>query len=118
MKKFTVKKKHEGHLSHEIIAGAAAFEAFRAYEKKREKEGHHSNHALAKEMLAAIVAAEADKLIETKGLDYLDREKAKKDAKHAAEKLYSGNLSINQPVIVISNHVTRFIYFLLNLQIN
>ncbi|RIA86286.1 hypothetical protein C1645_856478 [Glomus cerebriforme] len=81
-------KKHEGSLSHELIAGAAAFEAYKAYEKKREQEGHH-DHALAKEILAGLAAAETDKLIETKGLDYIDKEKAKRDAKHAAEKLYS-----------------------------
>ncbi|RIA89581.1 putative phosphoglycerate mutase family protein, partial [Glomus cerebriforme] len=93
-------KKHESSLSHELIAGAAAFEAYKAYEKKREEEGHHDDHALAKEILAGLAAAEADKLFETKGLDFLDREKAKRDAKHAAEKLYSGNLSVKKKIIL------------------
>lgn len=30
---------HEGKLSHELIAGAASFEAFKAYEDKKEREG-------------------------------------------------------------------------------
>ena len=42
-------------------------------------------------MLVGIAAAEADKLAETKGLDYIERQKTKENAKHAAEKLYTGN---------------------------
>uniref|UniRef100_A0A1D1YT27 3-hydroxy-3-methylglutaryl-coenzyme A reductase n=1 Tax=Anthurium amnicola TaxID=1678845 RepID=A0A1D1YT27_9ARAE len=82
-------KEHKGHLSHEVIAGAAAFEAVKAYENKRKEEGHPTKHALAKEIFAGLAAAEIDKLVETKGLDYLDKEKAKKHAKEAAEKLYT-----------------------------
>jgi hypothetical protein len=33
-----------------------------------------------KELLAGFAAAEVDKLVETKGLDYIDREKAKRHA--------------------------------------
>ena len=40
-----------------------------------------------KEMLAGFAAAEVDKLFETKGLDYLDREKAKQMAVHQSHKL-------------------------------
>ena len=39
------------------------------------------------EILAAIAAAEVDKLAETKGLDWLDREKAKHMARHQADEL-------------------------------
>ena len=39
-------------------------------------------------MLAGIAGAEVDKLFETKGLDTLDREKAKHQAKRQAEHLY------------------------------
>ncbi|CAG8694350.1 1184_t:CDS:2, partial [Acaulospora morrowiae] len=81
---------HKGHLSHEVVAGAVGFEAFKAYEKKREKEGHHDKHALAKEVLAGLVAAEAEKLFETKGLKHIDAAKAKLDAKRHAEKMYEG----------------------------
>ncbi|KAG9293224.1 hypothetical protein G9A89_010595 [Geosiphon pyriformis] len=79
-------KGHESHVSHQLVAGAAAFEAFKLYEKKRNPSDPHST---AKAALAAIVAAEADKLIETKGLDFVDKQKAKRNANKAAEKLYA-----------------------------
>ena len=81
----------------------------RAYEKRQEKNGLLSlasngrwwnmslmiritgqpvKHGMAKEMLAGIAMAEVDKLFETKGLDYLDKEKAKREAKKQAEQLY------------------------------
>ncbi|CAO1621051.1 unnamed protein product [Jaminaea pallidilutea] len=81
-------QKHESHLSHELIGGAAGFEAMRAYEQHQAREGKPANHALAKEILAGFAAAEVDKLFETKGLDYLDREKAKRHAKQEAEQAY------------------------------
>jgi hypothetical protein len=49
--------------------------------------------------LAALAAAEAEKLFETKGLTYLDKVKAKKDAENAAKKLYSGNLSVKKKIV-------------------
>lgn len=39
-------------------------------------------------MIAGIAGAEVDKLFETKGLDYLDKEKAQHHAKKQAEHLY------------------------------
>ena len=50
--------------------------------------GKAVNHGFAKELLAGFAAAEVDKLIETKGLDYIDSEKAKHQAKKQAEHLY------------------------------
>lgn len=41
----------------------------------------------ARELLAAFAAAEADKLIETKGLDFMDREEAKRQARQHAEQV-------------------------------
>ncbi|CAG8702057.1 12295_t:CDS:2, partial [Cetraspora pellucida] len=82
-------KKHKGHLTHEIIVGAAAFEAMRHFEKKyEEKTGQKDKFAFAKEALVALAAAEVEKLIETKGLDSFDKMKAKRHAQEAAEKLY------------------------------
>jgi len=53
---------------------------------------HHTgepvSHGFAKEMLAGFAGAEVDKLFETKGLDYMDREKAKREAEHRAKQLY------------------------------
>lgn len=39
-------------------------------------------------MLAAAAGFEVDKLVETKGLDMIDREKAKHHAKQQAERMY------------------------------
>lgn len=36
-------QQHEGKLSHELIAGAASFEAFKAFEDHRRKEGTFSS---------------------------------------------------------------------------
>ena len=46
------------------------------------------SHAFAKELLAGFAGAEVDKLAETKGEDFFDREKAKHHAKKRAEDLY------------------------------
>ncbi|KAG0362401.1 hypothetical protein BGZ54_008633 [Gamsiella multidivaricata] len=75
---------HSSSWSHELIAGAAAFEAMKSYEDKQPGE----KHKLTKEIFAAMAAAETDKLFETKGLDFLDREKAKHQAKKNAERIY------------------------------
>ncbi|KAI0157594.1 hypothetical protein GGR57DRAFT_510616 [Xylariaceae sp. FL1272] len=79
---------HESKLSHELIGGAAGFEAMHLFEKRQEAEGKTVSHGFAKELLAGIAAAEVDKLVETKGLDAIDREKAKHHAKKQAEELY------------------------------
>lgn len=102
---------HKAELSHELIAGAAAFEAAKAWEKHQEengtvalssftfpvsirltalKSGKPENHALAKELLAGFAGAAVDRLVETKGLDYLDREKAKHHAKERLEEQLAG----------------------------
>jgi len=62
-------------LSHEVVAGGAAFAAFKAFEDHQRKEGKTVNHAFAKELLVGFAGAEIDKLAETKGADYWDRER-------------------------------------------
>jgi len=54
--------------------------ALKAYEDHVRSSGEQVSHPMMKEMLAGFAAAEVDKLFETKGLDYLDREKAKRMA--------------------------------------
>lgn len=66
---------HKSKLSHELIAGAAAFEAARAYEQHCAKNGQPPNHQMAKEIIAGLAGAEIDKLFESKGLNAFDREK-------------------------------------------
>lgn len=58
------------------------------WEKEQRKEGKEVKHGFAKEALAALAAAEVDKVAETKGLDFIDRERAKHHAKKQAEELY------------------------------
>ncbi len=70
--------------------------AMHEFEKKQREDGKTVSHGFAKEALAAIAGAEVDKLVETKGLDFIDREKAKHHAKQNAEKLYDDQYG-NQP---------------------
>jgi hypothetical protein len=79
---------HKGKFSHELIAGAASFEAARIFEKDQRKEGKPVSHGFAKEMLAGIAGGEVDKLFETKGLDYLDRDRARAEATSRVQQGY------------------------------
>ncbi|KAF9485320.1 CipC-like protein [Pholiota conissans] len=81
---------HKAELSHELIAAAASYEAAKAYEKHVEENGKPDSHAKAKEILAGLSGAFIDRIVETKGLDFVDREKAKH---HAKEQLYDASAS-------------------------
>lgn len=81
-------EEHRSKFSHELIGGAAAFEAMHIWENERRREGKPVSHAFAREALAALAGAEADKLFETRGLDFIDREEAKHHARRQAEDLY------------------------------
>ncbi|KAE9410554.1 hypothetical protein BT96DRAFT_805661 [Gymnopus androsaceus JB14] len=76
---------HKAELSHELLAGAASYEAAKAYEKHCAENGKPDSHAEAKEMIAALTGGFIDRMVETKGLDYVDKEKAKHQAKQQAE---------------------------------
>ncbi|KAJ5646483.1 hypothetical protein N7490_002855 [Penicillium lividum] len=71
---------HEAKVSHELLAGAASFFAARKYEEHVAENGQPPNHAMAKELLAGFAGAFIDREVETKGLDFIDREKAKRHA--------------------------------------
>ncbi|THH15501.1 hypothetical protein EW146_g4983 [Bondarzewia mesenterica] len=71
---------HKAELSHELIAGAASYEAAKAWEKHCESSGKPASHAQAKELLAGFAGAFVDRIVETKGLDFVDKEKAKREA--------------------------------------
>ncbi|KAH6896047.1 hypothetical protein B0T10DRAFT_479357 [Thelonectria olida] len=86
-------RRHEGHLSHEVLAGGAAFEAMKLWEDRQRDSGEPVKHSFAKEIIAGLAGAEVDKLVETKGLDYVDREKAKRHARQQAEHLYDQQYS-------------------------
>ncbi|KAJ5103207.1 hypothetical protein N7532_003736 [Penicillium argentinense] len=78
-------EEHQAKFSHELIGGAAAYEAMKAYEDHEAREGKVDDHAKAKEIVAGLAGAFIDREFETKGLDFIDREKAKR---HAEERCY------------------------------
>ncbi|KAG2367857.1 cytochrome P450 [Suillus spraguei] len=71
---------HTAKLSHELVAAAVSYEAAKAYEKHVQKNGKPANHAKAVELLAALTGGFVDRIAETKGMDAIDKAKAK----HAA----------------------------------
>jgi hypothetical protein len=62
-----IQEEHQSKFSHELIAGAAGFEAMKAYEDHLRNLGQPVSHSTMKELLAGFAAAEVDKLFETKG---------------------------------------------------
>jgi len=72
---------HKSSISHELISGAAAFEAAKAWENhKASVDGQRPSHAFAKELMAGAAGAFIDKQVETRGLDFIDKERAKREA--------------------------------------
>lgn len=63
----------------------------KVFEDRQRNEGQPVSHAFAKEMLAGIAGGEVDKLFETKGLDFLDREKAKRQAQDRVQNAYDNH---------------------------
>jgi len=80
---------HKSHWSHELIGGAASYEAMKAYEQHCEANGKPQSHAEAKELIAGFAGAAVDNIFETKGLDFVDKEKAKYEAKKQAQQTIS-----------------------------
>ncbi|KAF5635827.1 phosphoglycerate mutase family [Fusarium sp. NRRL 52700] len=78
-------EEHKAKLSHELIGGAAAFEAAKAYEEHVARNGKPDSHAKAKEFIAGAIGAFVDREVETKGLDFIDREEAKRHGRRHAE---------------------------------
>ncbi|KAI6044917.1 hypothetical protein EDC04DRAFT_274870 [Pisolithus marmoratus] len=94
---------HRAKLSHELIAGAAAYEAMKAYNDHIARAGHPPSHAKAKEIMcvcihlpqhgpdvglvfsAALTAMYVDRLVETKGLDTYDEYRDRRRLKQHAE---------------------------------
>jgi len=77
-----------GDVTHELLAGAAGFEAMRMYEHHREREGITEHHGLGKEMIAGFAAAEVDKHFDQGRYGHLDREQARMMAQQQAHGLY------------------------------
>ncbi|CAL5867056.1 uncharacterized protein PFLUO_LOCUS1268 [Penicillium psychrofluorescens] len=80
-------QEHEASFAHELIAGAASYEAAKAYEEHEEREGKPESHEKAKEIMAGFAGAFVDREVETRGLDFIDREKAKRQAREHIERV-------------------------------
>ncbi|KAJ6101853.1 hypothetical protein N7486_004280 [Penicillium sp. IBT 16267x] len=74
-------REHEASFTHELLAGAASYEAAKAYEQHEEREGKPASHEKAKEIMAGFAGAFIDREVESKGLDFVDREKVKYQAR-------------------------------------
>jgi len=72
-----------------LLGGAVAYEAAKAYEDHVAANGHPDSHAKAKEIFAGIAGAFIDREVESKGLDFIDKRKAKK----AAEQHFDENVT-------------------------
>ncbi|KAL1602091.1 hypothetical protein SLS59_005259 [Nothophoma quercina] len=51
-------EENKSSLSHEVVAGGAAFAGFKAFEDHQRNEGKPVSHAFAKELVAGFAAAE------------------------------------------------------------
>ncbi|MCJ1341055.1 hypothetical protein MMC09_006351 [Bachmanniomyces sp. S44760] len=87
---------NQAKFSHEVIGGAAAFGGMKLFEDHQRKEGKTVNHAFAKELLAGFVGGEVDKLAETKGMDFYDKERAQGHAQQSAGNMYDQHYIQNQ----------------------
>lgn len=61
------------------------------WEDEQRQNGQEVSHSFAKEAIAGIAGAEIDKLVETKGLDYIDSERAKREASEQIDRHYDNN---------------------------
>ncbi|GJE84837.1 hypothetical protein PsYK624_009130 [Phanerochaete sordida] len=86
---------HKSSISHELIAAAASYEAAKAYENHCERNGQPQSHEKAKEILAGLSGAFIDHIVETKGLDFVDKEKAKRHAHERTTGAYDATNSNN-----------------------
>jgi hypothetical protein len=75
-------------VTHELLAGAAGFEAVRMYEHHREREGIAEHHELGKELLAGFAVAEIDKHFEQDRYGHLNRHEARRLAQEQADFLW------------------------------
>ncbi|KAI7877845.1 ricin B-like lectin [Lichtheimia hyalospora FSU 10163] len=75
----------KAHLSHQLIAGAAAFEAVKAYRRHQEAKGEEVSHGFIKQSVAALAASQIVKFAEEHDWSSKDKEEATRQAQAAAE---------------------------------
>ncbi|KAI8342730.1 hypothetical protein BC941DRAFT_413683 [Chlamydoabsidia padenii] len=78
-----VYKEKKSHASHQLLAGAVAYQAVKIWEKNQEEKGEDVSHGTLKKIIASIAAAELVKVIEERGGqdDDEDDDDDKKEAK-------------------------------------
>ncbi|KAN0084619.1 Protein of unknown function (DUF3759) domain containing protein [Tylopilus felleus] len=84
---------HSGHITHDVLGGAAAYEATKAWEDHCAKNGKPDSHAKAKEILGGFAGAGVTRLVETKGLSAWDAHKKKQAQDHAEKQVNESILS-------------------------
>ncbi|ORZ08434.1 hypothetical protein BCR42DRAFT_425133 [Absidia repens] len=62
-----VYKEKKSHASHQLLAGAVAYQAVKIWEKQQEAKGEEVSHGTLKKVVASIAAAEMVKLFEERG---------------------------------------------------
>ncbi|MCJ1412030.1 hypothetical protein MMC19_006122 [Ptychographa xylographoides] len=67
-------------LSHELIAGAAAYYAADKYEEHCEANGQPASHDEAKKIMAGFAGAFVDREVEPRAENAFDRERVQRDA--------------------------------------
>jgi len=82
---------HKANITHEVLAGGAAFAAAKAWEIHQAKNGKPVAHGNLVGLLAGAAGVFIDNIVETKGLDYIDKAKAKKQAQEMAEEHAESN---------------------------
>lgn len=79
---------HRARLSHELVTAAAAYAAMKAYDLHVANNGKPIDRAVAREFLAGLAGAFVDRMVQTKGLDYIDKARVKLQAQEQAETAY------------------------------
>ncbi|KAI8329510.1 hypothetical protein BC941DRAFT_442620 [Chlamydoabsidia padenii] len=62
-----VYKEKKVHASHQLVAGAVAYQAVKVWEKQQEEKGESVSHGTIKKVVASIAAAELVKVFEERG---------------------------------------------------
>ncbi|KAK0510372.1 hypothetical protein JMJ35_006804 [Cladonia borealis] len=86
---------NQAKFSHELVSGAASFEAMKLFEDHQRKEGKQVDHQFAKELLAGFAGGEIDKLAETHGMNEYDKLRAHHQAKERSKELYDQHYGNN-----------------------
>jgi ferritin-like protein len=76
-------------VTHELLAGAAGFEAVRLYKHHRDREGIVGHHEHGEEMLAGLAAEEVDKHFHSGRYGHLDLDQARAEAQEQAGFLWN-----------------------------